>query len=158
MPPRRSLLLLVLLLLAAALTACKNKTPELRAMDQTIPQELLQAQERLPRLTPHVTPVLSPTPEPATPAPVALTPYAPLPEPDTPAPAPAPTATPEPAPSPTPVPVAPLAQSSGQYVVQPGDTLFDIAQHLQIDLRQLAEFNDITDPTSIKAGQTLLLP
>ena len=139
------LLLLLLLLLALGISACQRNKSD--ATPPAIPAYLLLTEEHLPRLTPHVTAIPAPTQA----APVALTPYAPEPTP-------APTATPEPAPTPTPAPVAPLARGSGSYVVQPGDTLFDIAQRLHIDLRQLAEFNDITDPTTLEVGRTLYLP
>ena len=143
----RGLLLLFLLLLALGISACQRNKSD--AAPSAIPPNFLLTEEHLPRLTPHVTAIPTPTQA----APVALTPYAPEPTPT-------PTATPEPTPTPAPTsaPVAPLARGSGHYVVQPGDTLFDIAQRLNIDLRQLAEFNGITDPTTLEVGQTLYLP
>jgi LysM repeat protein len=48
--------------------------------------------------------------------------------------------------------------ASGVYIVQPGDTLYDIAQEHQVSLQKLAEINNITDPTTIMVGQQLLIP
>jgi len=44
------------------------------------------------------------------------------------------------------------------YIVLPGETLFDIAEKFNVPLQELAEVNQITDPTSIKAGNELLVP
>ena len=60
------------------------------------------------------------------------------------------TATPEATPSPTPTPTT--------YVVQPGDTLGEIADRFGVDVEALAAANDITDPGLIYAGQTLVIP
>lgn len=51
------------------------------------------------------------------------------------------------------------AQSSGpQYVVQAGDTLFNIAQSFGVSLADLQKANNITDPTKIVVGQSLTIP
>lgn len=44
------------------------------------------------------------------------------------------------------------------YVVQPGDTLSDIAYEHGIDWRYLAEFNDIDDARRMRAGIKLRIP
>lgn len=92
----------------------------------------------LPRFTPHVTlppPTSTPTPQrTATPLPTQ-TPIVVLP---------------------TPTPTMP--PNSGVYILQPGDTLYDIAQKYHVSLQQLAALNHITDPTTIKTGQQLLIP
>jgi uncharacterized membrane protein/LysM repeat protein len=87
------------------------------------------------------TPIESPTPSPTpTPSPApSLTPTPPLA-----------TATPEATPSPTPIPTT--------YVVEPGDTLEDIANRFGIDVETLAAANDITDPDLIYWGQILVVP
>lgn len=47
---------------------------------------------------------------------------------------------------------------SGQsYIVQKGDTLSGIALNHGIDVRKLAEWNQIADPNSIRPGQTIIL-
>jgi LysM repeat protein len=44
------------------------------------------------------------------------------------------------------------------YVVQPGDTLFVIAQQLGVDMQTLAEANNLADINVIEVGQVLRLP
>lgn len=56
-------------------------------------------------------------------------------------------------------PISAQAQSSGpQYVVQAGDTLFNIAQSFGVSLAELQKANNITDPTKITVGQSLMIP
>jgi len=45
-----------------------------------------------------------------------------------------------------------------EYVVQPGDALFNIAMSLGTSVEALAELNGITDPTMLSPGQILKLP
>ncbi|HLZ09912.1 MAG TPA: LysM peptidoglycan-binding domain-containing protein [Chloroflexota bacterium] len=56
----------------------------------------------------------------------------------------------------TPAPSRQLA-SKTLYLVQPGDTLSDIASSFNIDQNALAQWNGITDPNSLIQGQTLRL-
>jgi LysM repeat protein len=44
------------------------------------------------------------------------------------------------------------------YEVQPGDSLFAIAQRFETDLRALIDLNNITNPDRIEAGQKLKIP
>jgi N-acetylmuramoyl-L-alanine amidase len=44
------------------------------------------------------------------------------------------------------------------YIVQPGDTLSEIALEYNLDWRYLAQFNDIKDPTRMRAGMKLRIP
>jgi murein DD-endopeptidase MepM/ murein hydrolase activator NlpD len=44
------------------------------------------------------------------------------------------------------------------YVVQPGDTLFDIAQRVGSTVEALVALNDLSDPDSLEVGQELRLP
>jgi len=44
------------------------------------------------------------------------------------------------------------------YVVQVGDTLSKIAAHFKVSAAALAAVNGITDPNSVTAGQTLIVP
>ncbi len=62
-------------------------------------------------------------------------------------------------------PVQPaLAAQAGQppettiYIVQPGDTLYDIAQRFGLTVEFLAAANGIDDPAHITVGQRLLIP
>jgi len=48
-------------------------------------------------------------------------------------------------------------QIDQHYVVQKGDTFYSIALKHGIDQQELAEWNNITDPTSIKPGQSINL-
>ncbi len=107
--------------------------------------------------------VVTPTPT-VTAAPVATIapvqgPATVVPAPATPAPTALPTAIPPvvqtPAPAPDPAPAAPPA---GVYVVQSGDTLFDIASRLGVAIDVLADYNDLSDPGQIFAGQELQIP
>jgi LysM repeat protein len=61
-----------------------------------------------------------------------------------------PTSTPEVTPSPQPTPVT--------YIIQPGDTLEDIAARFGVDVKSLAAANGITDPNLIYFGQELIIP
>ncbi len=44
------------------------------------------------------------------------------------------------------------------YVVQPGDTLWDIAQRFGVSERELADANGINDPNQLIEGQELVIP
>ncbi len=78
----------------------------------------------------------------------AATPPAPPPDPT-----PQPTA---PAPDPTPNPVPAVQQSS--YLIQPGDTLWLIAQRFGVSVGQLLTANGISNPNYIYYGQVLRIP
>lgn len=57
------------------------------------------------------------------------------------------------------VPTMGFAQTSGPtYVVQPGDSLFSIAQRFGTSVELLAEVNNITDPSVIAPGLELIIP
>ncbi len=110
--------------------------------------------------TPDATPTLEPTTPPdGTPDPngTPTVPGTPGPGPATPTPTPTATATPEPTPTEEP--------STVTYTVQSGDTLLAIGQNFatggltgqqMADL--IAEENGITNPSSIQAGQELIIP
>jgi LysM repeat protein len=66
---------------------------------------------------------------------------------------PAATATPETGSTSTPV-----AGEEGTYTVQEGDIPVTIAEQFGISVEALLEANDITDPTSLKIGQVLVIP
>jgi LysM repeat protein len=60
---------------------------------------------------------------------------------------------------PIPTQAAPIIPPGGAlYIVQPGDTLFDIAEKFNVPLQKLADVNHITDPTSIYPMQRLIIP
>lgn len=47
---------------------------------------------------------------------------------------------------------------TGQYVIQPGDTLDLVAQELDISLQSLLFFNDVTHPSALTAGTVIFIP
>ncbi len=54
-----------------------------------------------------------------------------------------------------------LAQTGADvrsYTVEPGDTLFVIAESFGVTLEELIAYNGITDPNLLEVGQTLLIP
>jgi len=61
--------------------------------------------------------------------------------------------------APTPAPAKPaaprVAPADGTYIVQPGDTLFSIAAAHGRDVKDLARWNGIDDPSRIRVGQLL---
>jgi lipoprotein NlpD len=61
--------------------------------------------------------------------------------------------------APTPAPAKPAAPrvppADGTYIVQPGDTLFSIAAAYGRDVKDLARWNGIDDPSRIRVGQLL---
>jgi murein DD-endopeptidase MepM/ murein hydrolase activator NlpD len=65
-----------------------------------------------------------------------------------------PAASPEPTPAPgqEPTPASPV------YVVQPGDTLYTIAQRFGSTVEAIVAANDIADPSVINVGQKLIIP
>lgn len=76
--------------------------------------------------------------------------------------APAPTFTPVPSPTPraSPTPTQAPAPTQRDYVVQPGDTLWTIAQRFGVSVEALAGANGIQNPDSaiLQVGQTLKVP
>jgi lysozyme len=55
--------------------------------------------------------------------------------------------------------VAPVsAQGGGQYIVQPGDTLFSIAARFSVSVSDLATINGMYDVNAVYVGQVLRLP
>ncbi len=51
-----------------------------------------------------------------------------------------------------------LADRYPVHVVEPGDTLYAIAERYGVPVRRLAELNEIDDPTTLEIGQRLLIP
>jgi LysM repeat protein len=73
-----------------------------------------------------------------------------------PSPSATPTVTPTPlppSPTPTVTPTPPIT-----YIVQPGDTLKEIAERFGVGVIDLMERNGITDPTKLQIGQELIIP
>jgi LysM repeat protein len=58
----------------------------------------------------------------------------------------------------SPPPAAPPAAGPSTYVVEPGDTLFGIAERFGTDVDTLIALNNLTDPDVLAVGDTLQLP
>ncbi len=79
-------------------------------------------------------------------------------------------ATPEPTPTPgarflMPTPMAPVSEVPRtaapemlKYIVQEGDTLYDISLRYKVDMDELIRINKLTDPNSLRIGQELWIP
>ena len=71
---------------------------------------------------------------------------------------------PQPTPTPTPLPTATIPPELASqtprttYTVHQGDTLGGIANFYLVTVQDLMEVNGITDPTSIRVGQVLIIP
>src|SRR5207302_2038488 len=48
--------------------------------------------------------------------------------------------------------------AAGQYVVQPGDTLWGISQSHHLDVNRLISLNDFSNPNLIRPGDRVTLP
>jgi nucleoid-associated protein YgaU len=80
------------------------------------------------------------------------------------------TTTPEATPTPgaqflMPTPMAPVTDAPYtatpemlKYVVQEGDTLYDIALRYEVDMDELIRINKLTDPNNLTLGQELWIP
>lgn len=44
------------------------------------------------------------------------------------------------------------------YIVQSGDTLYDIALRYDVEIEAIIEANDLTDPDTLQVGQELIIP
>lgn len=58
--------------------------------------------------------------------------------------------------SPKPEPSRP--EQSNTYTIKPGDTMYSIARKFNISYKELAEYNNISNPSLISVGQTLQIP
>ncbi len=59
---------------------------------------------------------------------------------------------------PTAAPANPPAGSSTSYTVQPGDTLFIIAQRYGVSVQAIVNANNLTNPNRLSVGQELVIP
>jgi LysM domain-containing protein len=66
--------------------------------------------------------------------------------------------TPGPRRTPTPLPSAEITPEPFVYVVEPGDHLVNIADQFAVDIQDLMDLNDITNPNKIFVGEQLLIP
>ncbi len=57
----------------------------------------------------------------------------------------------------TPSAPQPVSGSAQNYTVQPGDTLFKIAQSYGVTVQAIATSNNITDPSQLRVGQVLVV-
>lgn len=115
--------------------ATSTSLPPFLPAQQTAVVQTSTARARLGSVTPAPTAAITPKPPTAAPA--------------------SPTAAP---PQPTAVPTTPATTGQGTYTVQPGDTLFSIAQRFGLTVEELAQANNIADPSNIEAGQVLTIP
>ncbi len=51
-----------------------------------------------------------------------------------------------------------VAQSRSNYVIQPGDTLWDISKRYNVSVRTLQQANGLTQRSTLKSGQRLYIP
>ena len=141
---RTALIFMLLALFMPGLSGCLSATTPHPTPVRLFMPEYSAPGTILPRFTPHVTPVAVATPlRPG--AVLKITPETqelPRPTPGT----------------PQPLQTVQPQKSYNLYIVQPGETLLDIAQKLNIPLERLAKINNITDPTTIKPGDRLLVP
>jgi len=105
--------------------------------------ELSQEVQRMQALAspPQIEPVLSPSP--------------------TPTPTPSPTATPAATPEPVEVPPPQPTEEPGPtetYIVQPDDSLSDIAAKYETTVDELLRLNDLAQPDLLYDGQAILVP
>src|SRR5690625_1761229 len=55
--------------------------------------------------------------------------------------------------------IAQITESASKdYTVQPGDTLYKIAREHNAKVHEIAQANQITDPSQLSVGQTLIVP
>ena len=59
--------------------------------------------------------------------------------------------------TPTPTPMPTPSENVECYIVQPGDTLSDIARRYGVDYNDIAMDNNILDPNYILPGQELVI-
>src|SRR5687768_7493352 len=62
-----------------------------------------------------------------------------------------------PSPSSAPLFTLPPPSPGGTYVVQPGDSLFTIAEHFGIPMQSIIDANNIENPDYIEVGQVLII-
>jgi hypothetical protein len=72
--------------------------------------------------------------------------------------APAASSTPGPRFTPTPAPTVELTAAPFTYVVGPGDKLVNIAGMFQVDVQDIIDLNNISNPNKIFVGEQLLIP
>jgi LysM repeat protein/membrane protease YdiL (CAAX protease family) len=140
-----ALYLVVPFLGIAATTAPSIDVQNVKVYSHGFSQEVQRMQALAP--PPQIEPVLSPS---ATPTPT------PTPTP-VPTPSPTPTATPEPVEVPSPQPTEEPSPTES-YIVQPGDSLSDIAAEYETTVDELLRLNDLADPSLLYEGQAILVP
>ena len=60
--------------------------------------------------------------------------------------------------TPTPAPTVQVTPAPFTYVVQPGDHLINIANQFSVDIQDVMDLNNITNPNKIFVGEQLLIP
>jgi len=154
-----ALYLVVPFLGIAGTTAASIGVQDVEIYSHEFSQEVQRMQALVP--PPQIEPVLSlsatPTPSPtATPVPTASPTPTPVPTP-TPTPTVMPAATPEPVEVPSPQPTEEPSPTEA-YIVQPGDSLSDIAAMYETTVDELLRLNDLLQLDVFYEGQTILVP
>jgi len=103
--------------------------------------------------TPGPTPPTLTPPPPPTPTATRV-----VPPTDTPTPEGGPTSTPPPEATAAPVPPAETRTGRTTHVVQPGESLSQIAQRYGVSVEAIVQANGLEDPSLIHTGQTLIIP
>jgi len=55
-------------------------------------------------------------------------------------------------------PTATMTRTAVTYTIQPGDTLATISGRFEVPIEEIAEVNNLVNPNTITAGQTLIIP
>jgi len=126
---------------------------------QISPYEFSQEVQRLGAMAPlpQIEPALSPS---VTPSPTRTPTATPSPT-TTPSATPSPTTTPAATPEPVEVPPAQPTEEPGPtetYIVQPYDSLSDIAAKYETTVEELLRLNDLSEPNLLYTGQAILVP
>lgn len=135
-----------------ALKEANGLTGDIILVGQTL---IIPGVERIEQPSPAPQPKPQPTPAPREPRPE------PEPVVETPVPEPQPvveTPAPMPEPAPEPALTGEYTEKPFSYTVAQGETIEDVAKMFVVSTNDLMEINNITDPSAIEPGQSILIP